>query len=125
MMSAYDFPGLVGGVAGAWLFFLGAVLAILAGLRLAWLARRPGKGTTGRIARGLLAAGGVAQTAGIALYWAAERSALRRELDHLAPWIAVLTVSVAAFAAVWIARRPGPSLAPDGTARDPGAPRDG
>jgi hypothetical protein len=123
-VSAYDFPGLVGGVAGAWLFFLGTLLAVLAGLRVAWLARRPGKGT-GRIARALLAAGGVVAASGIALFWAAERSALRRELDVLAPWLAALAVGVAAFTAVWIARRPGPGLAPVAAARDPGAPSDG
>lgn len=108
-MNAYDFPGLVGGVAGAWLFFLGTVLAVAAGLRLAWLARRPGKG---RVARGLVAAGGTVASAGIALFWAAERSALKRELDLLAPWIAVLAVALGAFAAVWIARRPGAAAAP-------------
>ena len=107
-MSAYDFPGLVGGAAGAWLFFLGTLLAVAAGLRVAWLVRRPGKG---RIARGVLAAGGVVAACGIALFWAAERSALKRELDLVAPWIAVAAVVVAAYAAVRIARRPAPGVA--------------
>jgi hypothetical protein len=107
-VNAYDFPGLVGGVAGAWLFFLGTLLAVAAGLRVAWLARRPGKG---RIARGLLAAGGVVAASGIALFWAAERTALKRELDLLAPWLAALAVGLAAFAALWVARRPAPGVA--------------
>lgn len=120
-MSAYDFPGLVGGVAGAWLFFLGTLLAVLAGLRVAWAARRPGKG---RIARGLLAAGGVVAAFGIALFWAAERSALRREVDVLAPWLAGLALAAGALAAVWTARRRAPGLAEE-TSPDHGAPSDG
>ncbi len=107
-MSAYDFPGLVGGAAGAWLFFLGTLLAVSAGLRVAWLARRPGKG---RIARAVLTAGGIVAAFGVALFWAVEGSALKRELDLVAPWIAVLAVVLAAYAAVRIARRPAPGEA--------------
>jgi hypothetical protein len=115
-VNAYDFPGLVGGAAGAWLFFLGTLLAVGAGLRLAWLARRPGKG---RIARGLVAAGATLSSAGIALFWAAERSALKREIDLLAPWIAALAVALGAFAAVWLARRTEASAPPRGAADQP------
>jgi hypothetical protein len=115
-VNAYDFPGLVGGVAGAWLFFLGTLLAVGAGLRLAWLARRPGKG---RIARGLVAAGATLSAAGIALFWAAEQSALKREIDLLAPWAAVIAVVGAAYAAVRIARRPAPGGAEAANAGEP------
>ena len=117
-MNAYDFPGLVGGVAGAWLFFLGTLLAVGAGLRMAWLARRPGKG---RIARGLVAAGATLSAAGIALFWAAEQSALKREIDLLAPWIAALAVALGAFAAVWLARRPAAGGAEAARPRGPEA----
>ncbi|WP_242343082.1 hypothetical protein [Anaeromyxobacter terrae] len=101
-MTAYDFPGLVGGMAGVWLFLFGVVLAAGAGLRIAWVRRRPGKG---RVARGLLSAGVSFVLSGIALFWAAERSALRRELDRGAPWLAVFIVGVAVLAAVRSARR--------------------
>lgn len=123
-MSAYDFPGLVGGAAGAWLFFLGTLLAVSAGLRVAWLARRPGKG---RIARSVLTAGAILAAFGVALFWAAEASALKRELDLVAPWIALVAVVVAACAAVRTARRSGArALAPGGAAREePGALSDG
>ncbi len=101
-MTPYDFPGLVGGVAGLWLVLLGTLLAAGAGLRLALVRGRTGKG---RVARGFLSAGATFVLSGIALFWAAERSVLRRELDRGAPWLAAFILAVAVLSALRSARR--------------------
>ena len=78
-MTAYDFAGLISGLAGAWLFLLSALIAVVAALRLATLRRRPGKG---RLARGALAFAAVIGLSGLALFFAADFAPFRRALDR-------------------------------------------
>lgn len=125
-MTAYDFAGLVSGLAGAWLFLLSALVAVVAVLRLAAVRRRPGKG---RIARGALAFAGVIGLAGLALFLAADFTPFRRALDRHAGAL-VGGIALAGIVAGWRAGRPRPAP-PDplaaagssaqGTSPDPGA----
>jgi peptidoglycan/LPS O-acetylase OafA/YrhL len=78
-VTAYDFAGLISGLAGAWLFLLSALVAVVAALRLAAVRRRPGKG---RVARGALAFAAVIGLAGLALFLAADFAPFRRALDR-------------------------------------------
>lgn len=116
-MSAYDFAGLVSGLAGVWLFLASAVIAALAALRLAAVRRRPGQG---RIARGALAFAVVVGLAGLALVVAADFTPFRRSLDRHAGTIVGAIVTAGLAAALRAARRreapaataPAPAVAP-------------
>lgn len=101
-MSLYDFAGLAGGLGGAALFVGGVLVALLAGLRLATVARRPGKG---RIARGIAAGGAVIAAAGAALFWLAELAPFRRSVDHLTAPLAGLALVLGVLAGWRVARR--------------------
>lgn len=100
-MTAYDFAGLVSGLAGAWLFLLSALVAVVAALRLAVVRRRPGKG---RFARGALAFAAVIGVAGLALFFAADFAPFRRALDRHAGAL-VGGIAGAGLLAAWRAGR--------------------
>jgi hypothetical protein len=100
-VNPYDFPGIVGGVTGSWLFFVGTVLAVGAGLRLVFVLRTPGKGA---VARGLLAAGALLGGVGILVFWISHARP-SQALDHAAPWIALAAAGISALAGTWVARR--------------------
>ncbi|HET8734362.1 MAG TPA: hypothetical protein VFM45_11400 [Anaeromyxobacteraceae bacterium] len=118
-MTAYDFAGLVSGLAGAWLFLLSALVAVVAALRLAAVRRRPGKG---RIARGALAFAAVIGLAGLALFLAADLAPFRRALDRHAGAL-VGGITVAGLAAAWRAgRRRAPEGPPATTSAAPPEP---
>lgn len=100
-MDPFELRGLVAGVTGSWLFFIGTLLAVAAGIRLVFVLRTTG---TGAIARGVLAAGAFVGAAGIALFWISHARP-SHALDHAAPWIALAAAGLAALAGVWVARR--------------------
>lgn len=100
-MTAYDFAGAVAGLAGAGLLLLSVLVAVLAGLRLAVVRRRPGKG---RIARAVLAFAVVVGASGLVLFAAAEVTPARRALDQRAGTLAALSVLLGLVAA-WRAGR--------------------
>jgi hypothetical protein len=100
-VNPYELAGLVAGVTGSWLFFLGTILAVGAGLRLVFVLRSPGKGA---YARGVLTAGALLGGAGIAMFWTS-RARPSAALDHAAPWIALAAAGLAALAGAWVARR--------------------
>lgn len=118
-MTAYDFAGLVSGLAGAWLFLLSALVAVIAVLRLAIVRRRPGKG---RIARGALAFAAVIGAAGLALFFAADFAPFRRALDRHAGAL-VGGITAVGLAAAWRAgRRRAPEGAPAAKSAAPPGP---
>ncbi len=102
-MSPYDVPGLVGGLAGTWLFMIGAAIAAGAGLRMALVLRQPEKG---RLARGVGAAGGIIGIAGLALFFGAQATRYPRTFDRATPFVVVLAVVLGAYLAWRIGRRP-------------------
>ncbi len=104
-MTAYDFAGLVAGLAGIWLLVAAAVIALAATLRLAAVRRRPGKG---RLARGALTFAAVIGTAGVALFIAADFAPFRRALDRCAGAL-VAGIVLAGLAAAWRAARSRPT----------------
>jgi hypothetical protein len=101
-VSAYDVPGLVGGLAGTWLFMIGAAIAAGAGLRMALVLRQPEKG---RLAKGVGAAGGLIGVAGLALFWGAQGTRFQREFDRATPVVVVAAVVLGAIVAWRIGRR--------------------
>ncbi len=109
-MTAYDFAGLVSGLAGAWLLLLSALVAAVAALRLAAVRRRPGKG---RIARGALAFAAVIGLSGLALFVAADFTPFRRALDRGAGAL-VAGIVLAGLAAGWRAARSRPTSSASG-----------
>lgn len=124
MTGNLDGLGPVTGFTGLALAAAGVLLALLAGLRLLFLIRRPGKG---RIATGIAVAGLVLLMCGAALLAVEELSvlhALLRVTDR-APW-ALATVSLVLAVAVGVRAglRRGPRAEPvdDG---DAGAGEDG
>ena len=122
-MTAYDFAGLVAGLAGVWLLLAAAVIALAATLRLAAVRRRPDKG---RIARGALAFAAVVGAAGTALFVAADFAPFRRALDRHAGAL-VAAIALAGLTAAWRAarRRPtatAPCAAPAEPAAKPASP---
>lgn len=111
-MTAYDFAGLVGGLTGAWMAIGAGLVGLAAGLRLAAVRGRPGKG---RVSRGALAFALVMGIAGLALFAAAERAPFRRALDHAAPWVLGAAALVGVIAG-WRAARPSTPAGPHGPA---------
>jgi peptidoglycan/LPS O-acetylase OafA/YrhL len=110
-VTAYDFAGLVAGLAGVWLLLAAALVAVVATLRLAVVRRRPGKG---RIARGALAFAAVLGTTGLALFLAADFAPFRRVLDRHAGSL-VAGILLAGMFAGWRAARgraPSPEAPP-------------
>ncbi|ACL67648.1 conserved hypothetical protein [Anaeromyxobacter dehalogenans 2CP-1] len=116
-MNAYDFAGLVGGLTGAWMAIGAGLLGIAAGLRLAAVRGRPGKG---RGSRGALAFALVVGLAGLALFAAAERAPFRRALDHAAPWV-LGAAALVGLVAGWRAARKRPAPQEPDTAPEPPA----
>lgn len=104
-MTAYDFAGLVAGLAGIWLLVAAVVIALAATLRLAAVRGRPGKG---RLARGALAFAAVVGAAGIALFIAADFAPFRRTLDRGAGAL-VAGIVLAGLAAGWRSARSRPT----------------
>lgn len=117
-MSAYDFGGLLAGVAGLALLLVGILLALSASLRLLFVIRRPGKG---RIARALAAAGLVLVLCGVAIFAAAELSPFRRTVDRGAVPLSAVSLLLAVLAAMRAGRRRRPAR----TAEAAPAPADG
>jgi hypothetical protein len=115
-VTYYDVAGLVGGVAGAALFLLGVLIALLAALRILVVMRRPGKG---RIARAIAAGGLVVACGGAALFWTAELAPFRRAVDRSA-LPAAGVVAALAIAAGWRVARRRPAAPPGGA--DPAPP---
>ncbi len=107
-MSPYDLPGLVGGIAGTWLFLVGMAVAVPAAIKIALSLRQPRKG---RKARGLVAAGGVLSLAGIVLFWGAQSTQQARAFDRATPFVGITAVVLAALVAWRVARRE-PAAAP-------------
>jgi hypothetical protein len=83
----YAFPGVVGGLAGTWLFLVGFLVSLGASIRAVAVRRQPGKG---HVARGLVAGGGVLGLAGLLLYAGAQASPWREAFDRGAPAFAVV-----------------------------------
>ena len=105
MGDLYAFPGLVGGLAGTWMFLLGFLVALGASIRVVAVLRKPGKG---RIARAVVAGAGVFALAGIALYAGAQASPWRERFDDAAPGFAVGGAIAAALVTRAVARRRRP-----------------
>jgi hypothetical protein len=117
-VTLYDFAGLAGGLGGLAMFLVGVVVATLAALRLAIVARRPGKG---RVARAVAASGGVLAAAGAALFWLAELAPFRRSVDRATGPLALVALALAALAGWRVGRRrPAPAAEPADA--DRGAP---
>ncbi len=97
-----EITGLLTGLTGLGLAAAGVVLALLAGLRLLFLIRRPGKG---RVARGVAVAGLVLILCGAVLLAAEELDVFRRVTDR-APWVLTgVSVLLALLAGVRAGRR--------------------
>ncbi len=105
-MSAYDLPGLVGGITGTWLFLVGMAIALPAAIRIALTLRRPGKG---RIARGFVSGGGIVALTGIVLFWGAQSTQAARTFDRAAPFVGISAVVLAALVAWRVGRRALPT----------------
>jgi hypothetical protein len=101
-VNPWDFPGLVGGVAGTWLFLAGLLVSVGAALRVAFVLRRP---DAGRVARGVVAGGGVVATAGILLFGGAQASPWRAAFDRATPYVGLAAVLAAVAVARAVARR--------------------
>jgi hypothetical protein len=109
-MSVRVFTGLVGAGVGVGLLVVGLLLVILFGLRVLLVIRSPHRG---RVARGVVAAGGVLAVCGALLYAAAdalviEDTAFRKAVDGAA----LLTAGVALVLATWVGVRTGRRRAP-------------
>jgi hypothetical protein len=64
--------------------------------------RRPGKG---RLARGLVAGGGLVGLAGVALFWGAQASPWKAGFDRAAPFVAPVAAVLGALVTRAVARR--------------------
>jgi hypothetical protein len=125
-MNARTFTGLLGASVGVGLVVLGGLLVILAGVRVLLVLRHPHRG---RIARGLVAAGGVLAVCGALLYAAADAVVIDDPgFRHTIDGAALATAGVALVLASWVGvragRRPkapsGPPAAPAPPAEPPG-----
>jgi drug/metabolite transporter (DMT)-like permease len=114
-VNPYDFPGFVGGMTGTWLFLIGFLVAAGAAVRVALVIRRPGQG---RVARGVLAGGGVVGIAGCVLFYGAQATRHASAFDRAAIAAAIASVVVGTLTAVRLARR----RPPDGRPAAPPAP---
>jgi hypothetical protein len=103
-VSPYDVPGLVAEVFAAWMLALALLVAGGASLRRALVRRSPEKG---RVARGLLAAAGVAAAVAAAIFALAEvlPAGGKRGLDAAAPFLAFAAIVLGGIRALRIARR--------------------
>ncbi len=115
-MSAYELPGVVGGLAGTVMFLLGSALASAAGVRIALALRSPGEGK-GRIARGIAAAGGIVGIAGLLLFFGAQATRWARAFDLATPFVAIAAVVAGALVARRMARSPGAARPDEGSGR--------
>lgn len=106
-----EITGLLTGFTGLCLAAGGVVLALLAGLRLLFLIRKPGKG---RIARGVAVGGLVLVLCGAALLAGEELDVLRHVTDRAAMPLSGVAVLLAIVAGVRAGRRRGPRAMPDG-----------
>ncbi len=97
-----EVSGLLTGLTGLGLAAAGVVLALLAGLRLLFLIRKPGKG---RIARGVAVAGLVLILCGAVLLAGEELDVFRRATDRFAWALTGASVLVALLAGVRAGRR--------------------
>jgi hypothetical protein len=104
-MTARIFTGLVGAGVGVGLVVFGLLLVLLFGVRVLFVIRSPHRG---RLARGVVAAGGVLAVCGALLYAAAdavvvENTAFRKAVDGAA----LVTAGVALVLATWVGVRTG------------------
>lgn len=102
--------GFVTGLVGLTLGAAGLLLALLAGLRMLWVVRRPNKG---HVARGIAVAGLVLLLCGALLVTVEDQAGdpLRAVSDRSALWLAGGAVLVALLVGVRSARRRGASPA--------------
>jgi hypothetical protein len=96
--------GLLTGFAGLALAALGLLVALLAGLRLLFLIRKPGKG---RVAKGIASAGLVLVICGAVLLAGEELGVLREATDRLVWPLSGIALLLAGFAGVRAGRRRG------------------
>jgi hypothetical protein len=101
-VNPYDLPGLVGGMAGTWLFLVGCFVAFGAAIWVAATLRVPG---TGRFARGLTVAGVVIALAGVLLFFGAQSTGHARAFDEAAVAVSIGALVAAALAGGLVARR--------------------
>lgn len=102
-----EISGLLTGLAGLGLAASGLVLALLAGLRLLVVIRKPGKG---RIARGIAVAGLVLVLSGAALLAMEELDVFRHATDRVATWLSGVAVLLAMAAGIRAGRRRAPRV---------------
>jgi hypothetical protein len=124
-VTIFDMTGLLTGVMGLGLAALGVLLTFLAGVRLLFLIRRPGKG---RIARGIAMAGLVLILCGAALLAGEELDVLRHVTDRAAWMLSALSLLLALFAGIRGGRRrrdavSGSAAPPERPAADEAEPR--
>lgn len=113
-----EISGLQTGLAGLALAGVGLVLAFLAGLRLLFLIRKPGKG---RIARGIAVTGLVLILSGAVLLAIEELDVFRRATDRVASWLSGVAIVVALVAGLRAGRRRKPRVV-EGEIEAPPAP---